>query len=493
MTRDQQVRRLMSLIKNGISLSVASAKSGMSEPTARKYRKAGKLPSELKKNHDWRTRPDPFGEVWPEIQLLLDRDAGLEAKTVFEEIQRRHPNRFSLGQLRTLQRRFRDWRLLYGPDKEVFFRQVYTPGEQCQSDFTEMNSIEVTILREPLRHLIYHFVLPHSNWEHVEIAYSENFEALSEGLQDALWTLGAVPLVHRTDNLSAATHELIRTRGRGFTERYLELLSHYGMKPSKNHPGNAHENGDVEQSHYRFRNAVDQRLRLRGSRDFATLGHYREFLKGIVQERNRSREEKLKQELLQMRPLPARRLDAFREQMVTVARTSIVRILNNAYSVPSRLIGYRLKARIYSDRIELEYRGQVIERLERIRGQDKDKIDYRHIIPSLVRKPGAFRRFAYREALFPSLVFRKTYDALLERSTKWADLEYLRILHLAATTVQSRVEQTLEKLLAEDAVPDYETVKFLATPTEMISWPQIRIMEPDLAVYDRLITAGGPA
>ena len=491
MTQDQQVRRLMSLIKNGMPLSTASAKAGMSEPIARKYRKAGKLPSELKKPHGWRTRLDPFGEVWSEIQGLLDRDRGLEAKTVFEEIQRRHPESFSAGQLRTLQRRFRDWRAFHGPEQEVFFQQVPIPAEQGQSDFTEMNSVKVTISGELLRHLIYHFVLPFSNWEQVSIAYSENFEALSEGLQQSLWTLGGVPLVHRTDNLSAATHELIRTGGRGFTERYRELLSHYGMKPSKNHPGNGHENGDVEQSHYRFRNAVDQRLRLRGSREFATIGDYRKFLQEVVEERNRCRAQKFQEELRHLRPLPARRLDAFREQMVRVTRTSLVRILNNAYSVPSRLIGYHLKARIYTDSIELEYRGQVIERLERLRGQDKNKIDYRHIIPSLVRKPGAFRRLAYREALFPSLVFRRTYDVLLEKSSGWADLEYLRILHLAATSWQCRVEQTLEKLLAEDRVPDYETVKLLGAETEPITWPQVQIMKPDLAVYDQLITAGG--
>jgi hypothetical protein len=491
MTQDQQVRRLMSLIKNGVPLSTASAKAGMSEPVARKYRKAGKLPSELKKQHDWRTRPDPFGEVWPEIQGLLDRDRGLEAKTVFEEIQRRHPECFSTGQVRTLQRRFRDWRALHGPEQEVFFPQVSIPGEQGQSDFTEMNSVEVTISGELLRHLIYHFVLPFSNWEQVSIAYSENFEALSEGLQESLWRLGGVPGGHRTDNLSAATHELIRTRGRGFTERYLELLTHYGMKPSKNHPGNPHENGDVEQSHYRFRKAVDQRLRLRGSREFATMADYRKFLQEVVEERNRSRADKFQEELRHLRPLPARRLDAFREQLVRVTRTSIVRILNNAYSVPSRLIGYRLKARVYTDSIELEYQGQVMERLERLRGQDKDKIDYRHIIASLVRKPGAFRRFAYREALFPSLLFRRTYDVLLEKSTRWADLEYLRILHLAATTWQCRVEQALEKLLAEDRVPDYETVRLLAAAPEPIPWPQIQIREPDLAAYDQLITVGG--
>jgi len=491
MTQDQQVRRFMSLIKRGMALSVASAKAGMSEPTARKYRKAGRLPSELQKPHDWRTRPDPFEEVWPEIESLLDRDGGLEAKTVFEEIQRRHPDRFAVGQLRTLQRRFRDWRVVHGPEQEVFFPQVYIPGEQCQSDFTEMNSVEVTIAGQGLRHLIYHFVLPYSNWEQVRIAYSENFEALSEGLQEALWKLGAVPRVHRSDNLSAATHELIRTRGRGFTERYLELLGHYGMEPSKNHPGNGHENGDVEQSHYRFRLAADQRLRLRGSRDFATLKDYRQFLEDLVEERNRGRGDKLQQELAEMRSLPARRLEAFREKMVRVTRTSIVRILNNAYSVPSRLIGYRLKARIYSDEIELEYQGQVVERLERIRGQDKSQIDYRHLIASLVRKPGAFRRLAYREALFPSPVFRRTYDVLVEKSVHWADLEYLRILHLAATTWQCQVEQTLERLLAQDQVPDYETVKQLATVPERMAWPEVRIGEPDLVVYDQLLAAGG--
>jgi hypothetical protein len=481
----------MSLMKEGVTISIASAKSGMSQPTARKYRKAGRLPSELKKKHEWKTRPDPFQPVWPEVEGLLKRDGGLEAKTVFEELQRRYPNRFAAGQLRTLQRRFRDWRVLHGPEQEVFFTQVYQPAEQCQSDFTQMNSLQVTVSGQPLRHLIYHFVLPFSNWEYVEIAYSESFEALSQGLQNALWAMGAVPGVHRTDNLSAATHELIRTRGRGFTERYLELLDHYGMKPSKTHPGNAHEKGDVEQSHYRFRQAVDQRLRLRGSRDFVSSVEYRQFLHQIAEERNRPRAERLRQELSQMRNLPTRRLDWLREQMVTVARTSIVRILGNAYSVPSRLIGYRLKARIGVEWIELEYQGQILERLPRIRGQDREKIDYRHLIGSLVRKPGAFRRFAYREALFPSEVFRKAYDVLLERSTQWSDLEYLRILQLAATTWQDRVEQALQQLLAEQKIPHYETVRSLANRQDPICWPEVAIVEPDLASYDQLLEREG--
>ncbi|NLT67445.1 MAG: IS21 family transposase [Acidobacteria bacterium] len=487
MTRDQQVRRLMSLIKKGLPLATAAAKSGMSEPTARKYRRKAKLPSQLRKDHDWRTRPDPFTEVWPEIQQLLERDAGLQAKTVFHELQRRYPDRFPQGQLRTLQRRFRDWRALNGPDKEVFFPQVHIPGEQCQSDFTSMNALEITIAGVPLKHLVYHFVLPYSNWEHVTICYSESFESLSQGLQEALWTLGAVPFVHRTDNLSAATHELIMSRGRGFTARYIELLNHYGMEPSKNFPGNAHENGDVEQSHFRFRDAVDQRLRLLGIREFSSLSEYTNFLRSIAEERNVSRKNALSQELEHMRPLPVRRMDAFRELDVTVARSSVVRILHNAYSVPSRLIGHRLRARIFADEIELYYRGCVVERLERIRGNDNYRIDYRHIVYSLVRKPGAFQRFVYREAMFPTLNFRKAYDSLKEKSTKWADLEYLRILHLAARTLESRVEAAIEKLLAEGRVPEYEAVRSIADLVEEIPWPKVQIQQPDLTVYDQLI------
>jgi hypothetical protein len=477
----------MSLLKKGMPLSTAAAKAGMSEPTARKYRKVGRMPRELKKTHDWRTRPDPFTEVWPEIEGFLERDAGLQAKTVFEELQRSYPDRFPWGQLRTLQRRFRDWHALRGPEREIFFPQIHSPGEQGQSDFTSMNALGVTIVGTPLKHMIYHFVLPYSNWEYASICYSESFESLSDGLQGALWTLGAVPFAHRTDNLSAATHELIRTRGRGFTARYTELLDHYGMKPSKNNPGNAHENGDAEQAHFRFRNAVDQRMRLLGRRDFATIEEYRDFLGTIAHERNMSRTEKLQQELERMRPLPARRLDAFREVEATVARSSVVRILHNSYSVPSRLIGHRLKARIYADSIDLFYRGQVVERLERIRGTDNHRIDYRHMVHSLVRKPGAFRRFVYREDMFPSVVFRKTYDALVEKSSKWADLEYLRILHLAAMTLESRVEAALEKLLAEGKVPEYDAVRCLADPAEVIAWPQIEIQPPDLTAYDQLI------
>ena len=477
----------MSFLGRGLPLSVAADKAVMSERTARKYRGAGKLPSEIAKRHDWRTRVDPFSEAWSEIEGLIKKDPALQAWTIFQDLQRRHPGRYPDGQLRTLQRRIRRWRALCGPDQEVFFAQEHRPGEQSQSDFTSMNSLSITIEGQPFPHLAYHFVLTYSNWEHAEIAYSESFEALSEGLQNALWSLGAVPEEHRTDCLSAATHELRDTRGRGFNARYQELLGHYDTRPSKISPGKANENGDVEQSHHRIKEVVDQRLRLRGSRDFPSREEYRRFLQELAAERNQNREARLHEELEVMKPLPARRLDSFRDEVVTVSRWSCVRLLKNTYSVPSRLIGHRLRARIHATHIELEYAGQLVQSMERLRGETRQRIDYRHLIHSLIRKPGAFRRYVFREALFPTVVFRRAYDALVERSQKWADLEYVRILHLAATTLESKVEEVLTRILEEGEVPEYEAVKALAAPQEPAACPVVTVMEPDLSAYDRLL------
>lgn len=491
MITDQQVRLLMSLIKKGLPLSAAAAKAGMSEPTARKYRRSGKLPNALKAAHDWRTRPDPFLMVWPEVERLLMQDSGLQAKTVFEELQRRHPGRFQAGQLRTLQRRFRQWRALHGDDREIYFAQRHWPGEQSQSDFTRMDRLEVTIAGAPFPHLLYHFVLTYSNWESVTICHSETFEALSEGLQHALWRLGGVPEEHRTDNLSAATHELKRSRGRGFTERYQELLAHYGLRASKSSPRRAHENGDVESSHGGLKTAVDQRLRLRGSREFGSVEAYNQLLEELVEGRNAGRVARLSEERDRLRPLPIRALPAYRDEEVTVKRWSTIRVANKVYSLPSRLIGHRVQVRLYANHLEVRYRGELVARPERVRGHGLAGIDYRHLVTSLVRKPGAFRRYVYRAALFPTLTFRRAYDVLAARSEKWADLEYVRILHLAATTMECQVEAVLDELLASGVVPEYEIVKARVRPTPVQLAPAVRVRRPDLTAYDALIPAQG--
>jgi transposase len=307
MVTDNQVRRLMKLINEEKTLAVAAAKAGMDEKTARKWRNLGKLPSETRPEHNWRTRKDPFEDVWEEIRRKLEINPGLEAKTLFEDLQRRYPGSFADGQLRTLQRKVKIWRALEGAAKEAFFPQEHVPGKLCESDFTHMTSLRVTIAGAPFPHLIYHFVLPYSNWETGTICFSECFESLSTGLQNALFELGAVPAEHRTDRLSTAVGKVKHPEE--FTRRYRALLSHYGLTGKATNARSPNENGDVEQSHYRFKRAVDQALMLRGSRDFESRGDYAAFLKKIFSQLNAGRCVRFVSELKVLKTLPRRRLD----------------------------------------------------------------------------------------------------------------------------------------------------------------------------------------
>jgi transposase len=484
----------MSLLTQGIAQVTAAAKAGMCERTARKYAHSGRAPSQAKVPHTWRTRPDPFVDVWPEVEALLRQDGGLQAKTIWTELNERYPGRFSVGQLRTLQRRLLAWRVTAGPDREVFFPQTHLPGEQAQSDFTDMRQLEVMIAGQLFPHLLYHFVLTYSNWEAVSICPSESFEALSAGVQSALWRLGGVPLEHRTDNLSAATHELAESRGRDFTERYRELIDHYGLRASRNFPGNAHENGDVESANGQLKNAIDQRLRLRGSRAFVSREAYEGFLESCVQGRNATRHARIEEERGHLRALPVRPLPAYRESYATVSRASAVRVLKHSYSVSSRLIGCQLRVRLHADIVELDYKGERVAVMERLIGRDAHRIDYRHIIHTLVRKPGAFRRYVFREALFPSLEFRRTYDALLVGGSDQADLDYVRILHLAASDGEESVRAVLASLLAGTTAPTYEAVRAqVRGPRTAEGVPFLDITAPDLSIYDRLLGTNAEA
>jgi integrase-like protein len=221
----------------GKTLVAAAAAAGMSERAARKWMDS-LLPSEAKKPRHWRTRPDPFAAVWlDELVPLLkaDEERALEARTLLSELEKKHPGEFAESQLRTLQRRVRDWRALHGPDREVIFPQDHLPGREGCVDFTHAKERGVTIRGE-----LFEFVLSYSGWTWSSVAYSESFEALSRGLQSALSALGGRPEVARSDNLSAATHELKVTGGRTLTRRHRDLLDHYGMRSTRIRPGESH-------------------------------------------------------------------------------------------------------------------------------------------------------------------------------------------------------------------------------------------------------------
>ncbi len=487
MVSDQQVKRLWRLAGQKWTLEIAAAKAGMDPKTARKYLQDRRLPSEMRQKHTWRTRPDPFADSWEEIRQLLVVEPGLQAKTLFEHLQQVHPGRFSEGQVRTLRRRINYWRATEGPPREVFFAQEHRPGALCQSDFTHCRELGVTINGQAFPHLIYHFVLSYSNWETGSICYSETFESLSEGLQNAFWQLGGVPLEHRTDRMSAAVNNLCDAKE--FTRAYEGLLRHYRVSGQKIQAGQANENGDIEQRHYRFKQAAEQALLIRGSRDFPAVAAYQLFLTKLFTHLNAGRRERYLDEVAQLRPLPKQRLDSVRRERVRVSPGSLVTVHRNFYSVHSRLIGQMVEARVRPDTVEIWYGDRKVEELPRLRGRSKHRIDYRHIIDWLVRKPGAFENYRYRSDLFPTSWFRLAYDALREEhGPKRGAQEYLSILLLAARRGENRVQEAIRFLLGSQQVLNAEETARLTEENAPAPVTTIAIDAVSLAVFDDLLT-----
>jgi len=487
MVTDAQVRLMRQKRMEKKTLEAAAAIAGMSERTAGPWQ-AGAWPSGTRQPRSWRTRPDAFAAVWDaEVAPLLrtDEQGVLEGTTVLTWLQERHPGRFADGLLRTMQRRLRDWRALHGPERDVFFEQRHVAGREAAIDFTDATELGVTIGGELLEHLLFEYVLSYSTWTWVDLAYGETFEALSAGIQGAVWALGAVTSVVRSDNLSAATHELKQTGGRTLTVRYKALLDHYGMTSTRIQPGESHENGGVEQRHYRTKSAIAQALVIRGSKDFASTVDYLAFVRATVEPHNRRVEPRFAEDRAALKPLPASAVPTYTRFEARVRRWSTVRVGGRTYSVPSRLIGHEVEVRRHPDTVEVFYGGRLVETMPRLRGEHGARIDYRHVIWSLVRKPGAFARYKYREELFPTLVFRRAYDAL-RAATERADVEYLRLLHLAASTMEGPVELAIAAVLDDGATPTFDIVRDAVCPARP-HVPHVAIPPPDLAAYDRLL------
>jgi hypothetical protein len=486
MVTDQQVRRLFKYDTKGCSPDVAAAKAGLDPKTARKYRRLRKLPSEVSlMARSWRTRPDAFADVWPGLEESLRLNPGLEAKTLFADLQRRLPGRFADGQLRALQRRIKQWRALQGPAREVFFDQVHRPGQLCASDFTHCSKLRVTLAGQPFDHLIYHFVLTYSNWEAGTVCFSESYESLAEGLQNALWQLGGVPRLHRTDRLSAAIGP---GGGDEFTQRYQALLRHCGLAAQAINVRQAHENGDCEQSHHRLKRALDQALLLRGSRDFNGREEYDGFLRDLFAQLNKGRRKRLDEELPLLRSLPAARLEACKRWQVRVDRGSTIHVQGNSYSVPARLIGEWVECRLFAERIELFHGQTKVQELPRLRGSGRHRIDYRHVIDWLVRKPGAFAGYRYQAEMFPTSRFRLAYDALLTEQPRRAAKEYVRILHLAARGSEVGVEAALVRLMNRKQPLSAAAVeKELRRGEPPTAVAEVTIDAVDLSLYDGLL------
>ena len=489
MITDFQVRRLREAMNREKTLEQAAVVSGMSVKTAGKY-KSGKLPSEMKPDHIWRTRKDPFKAVWPEILPFLQENPGLQAKTLFEYLNETHQNKYQEGQLRTLQRKIRRWRATEGPAKEVFFPQIHLPGEIGASDYTHMGELKVTIKGEPFDHLFYHFVLTYSNWETGSICFSESYESLSEGLQNALWALGGVPQNHRSDRMSAAINKDCSREM--FTDRYGALLRHYEMRGLSINARKANENGDVEQGNNRFKIALGQALMLRGSRDFENRTEYEQFAMNVMRKRNLARQTRFNEEIPFLKRLPSKKLLDTKSINLKVGKSSTINVLHNTYSVDSRFIGESVEVIIGSNFLEIWYENKQFHNIPRLRGEAKSSINYRHIIEWLVRKPGAFENYKYREDLFPSTTFRITYDLLKKKYPDTANKKYLAILHCAAMESETRVEQVLKLLIEENIVPLPEkVVEEVGSGDKNLLRIEPEVPEINLRSYDTILSCGG--
>jgi len=481
---DAQVHRLRQERARGRPIGQAAMKAGMHRNTARKYLGSGALPSEAPRGRAWRTREDPFEADWPLMEQMLKEAPELEAKTLFEHLLELRPGQYGLDQLRTFQRRVKAWRAKSGPEKEIFFPQAHRAGEAAQTDFTWATELGITILGELFEHMLCVTVLPFSLWQWATVCFSESMSALREGVQNAFFKLGLLPQFHQTDNSTAATHDLA-TGKRGFNAEYLALMRHLSLRPRTTEVGAKEQNGSVESTNGALKRAMKQHLLLRGSRDFESREAYEAWLHGVLEKRNAGRA-RLDEELGAMRPLGVRRLPAYSVTDVRVGSGSTIRIKSNTYSVPSRLIGEKVRVHVFDDRLEIYWSGVLQTSRERVRGRAAFAVAWRDVIGWLVKKPGAFRRYRYRDALFLSAVFRRAYERLDATLSPWsADMNYLQIVLLARETCVDDVAHALLALEISDELPRFDRVLALAG-SERPSMPEVEVGKLELASYDEL-------
>ena len=485
-------------LRQALSQQTAAARAGFSASTGSRLDADPQLPSQ-KTRPRGRRRPDPLATIWDtEIVPMLTAMPGLRPITLFDEMLRRHPA-LSEGVRRTLERRVRTWQALHGPEQDVIFRQDHPPGAQGLSDFTDVSGLGVTIAGQLLEHRLYHFRLAFSGWAHAEVVLGgESFVALAGGLQNALWGLGGAPAEHRSDSLSAAFRNLDHETVADLTARYEALCAHYGMQPTRNNRGVAHENGSIEGPHGHLKATLAQALLLRGSADFDTLEGYRRFVDEVVGRQNAGHRRAIELEQPTLRPLPAMRTDDFEQALVTVTRSSGFVLRRVFYTVPSRLIGHRLRVRLYDDRLDCFLGGSLVLTLRRgrmapdrvARGQRGHVIDYRHIIHALRRKPQALLNLVYRDQLFPRTAYRRTWDRLIEtgppRSACRVMVALLALAHERACEAELAV--ALDEILDAGALPDPVALEDRFAPVAAAA-PEVIVTLPSLETYDALYAA----
>ena len=474
------------------SPTTAAAKAAFSTASAYRIENDPRLPSQAASPRT-RRRPDPLAGIFEEeVVPLLEAAPGLRPVALFEELQRRHPE-LEHGVRRTLERRVRAWRAVHGPEQEVIFRQTHEPGQLGLSDFTDMADLPVVVAGVPLEHRLYHFRMVYGGFQHAHVVLGgESFVALAEGLQNALWALGGAPREHRTDSLSAAFRNLEQTARDDLTQRYEALCRDYGMLPTRNTRGVAHENGSIESAHGHLKRAIGDALLLRGSHHFDDLTAYRAFIDELVSRRNARHQPRIDAERAMLQPLPRQRSQDYEEIRVRVTSSGGFTLRKVFYSVPSRLIGHQLRVRLYDDRLDVLIGGSVLMTLPRGRahrgGRHGHVVNYHHVIHALRRKPMALLNLVYRDQLFPREAYRRTFDALLAggepRPACRCMVGLLALAHERGC--EAALAQHLEALLEAGELPHLDTLRerFGPAPSEL---PHVEVQLGSLVDYNALM------
>jgi hypothetical protein len=493
---DHQMRLYMSS-RPAHDTSVSAAKAGFSRATGFRIDADPRLPSQKKKPRG-RRRADPLAAIWDEVVVIIKAAPGIRTVGVLAEMRRRHPE-LNPNIRRTLERRITLWRAEHGAEHEVMFRQEHEPGRMGLSDFTDTSELGITVAGVVLEHRLYHFRLAFSGFSHAHVVLGgESFVALAEGLQNALWALGGVPKEHRSDSLSAAFRNLDKAAEEDLTQRYKDLMSHYGMTASRNNPGVAHENGSIESPHGHLKRALEDDLLLRGSRDFDTLDAYRKFVDVIVGRRNSHNRHRIDLETPELDKLPERRTADYEEKTVTVTSSGGFTLGRVFYTAPSRLIGHRLRVHLFDDRLDCFLGSTAILTLSRGRPASETKgghvIDYRHVIHSLRKKPMALNNLVYRDALFPRAAFARAFAALKaasgDRQACKVTVGLLALAHDRAC--EAELAEAIDDDLKAGQLPDLAFLRAYFGP-EPDTVPAVDVEVVPLSAYDELAAVSAAA
>ena len=464
----------------------AAAKASFSTATAYRIEQDPTLPS-LKDRARGRRRPDPVVDLFEsEVVPMLQAAPGLRAVAIFEEMMRRHPD-LAPGVRRTLEHRIRGWRALDGAEQAVIFRQVQQPGRMGLSDFTDMAdprlrggrfwTLRLSACRSITGSIIFAWPIAASSMPTAcpREGGGHPRRRKAEGLQNALWTLGGAPREHRSDSLSAAFRNLDKNAAADLTRRYDALCAHYGMEPTRNNRGIAHENGAIESAHGHLKKAVADALLMRGVNDLDGLAAYRRFIDEIVSRKNARLTKRIEAERPVLRSLPGGRTRDYEKTIATVTSSSGFLLKKVFYTVPSRLVGHRLRVRLYDDRLDLFIGSTPLITLTRGR-------------PGANGKHGALLSLVYRDQLFPRDAYRQIFDRLLDTI---AEKPACRLMvDLLALAHDRGCEAELADIptddLAAGRLPDLPALRdrFAPDPTTL---PEVVVHLAALTSYDTLL------